>query len=114
MVTHADRWHRRARCRQYPGLNWYSIEPGEVAACRRICASCSVRAPCLAEAFTERDPWGVWGGLTPDEREQLAGPDHVRILPAHGTNPRYAKHRCRCTLCRAAHTAYERNRRHRR
>ncbi|MGW5745505.1 WhiB family transcriptional regulator [Amycolatopsis sp. NPDC003861] len=112
---HADpkRWHQLARCRLYPTLNWHSTASEEAAVCRRICDSCTVRAPCLAEALTERDPWGIWGGLTPDEREQVAGEEAVRILPTHGTNSRYAKHGCRCSRCRAAHTAYERSRRQR-
>ncbi|MFT7869100.1 MULTISPECIES: WhiB family transcriptional regulator [Amycolatopsis] len=87
-------------------------DPEQLACCRAVCAGCEVREPRLASALTHHDPWGLWGGLSPDEREQIAGTDAVRILPSHGTNPRYSKHRCRCTLCRIAHSAYERNRRH--
>lgn len=38
---------------------------------RLICASCTVRAECLAEALDNRIEWGVWGGMTERERRRL-------------------------------------------
>ncbi|MYW96299.1 WhiB family transcriptional regulator [Amycolatopsis rubida] len=114
MTSAPARWHEWASCANYPDLDWHSTEPADVATCRQICLSCPVQTACLEEALSECDPWGIRGGLTPDERELNAGPDRVRILPAHGTNARYAKHRCRCTACRQAHARYTRDRRNRR
>ncbi|WP_410626145.1 WhiB family transcriptional regulator [Amycolatopsis sp. cmx-8-4] len=111
MEDNPAQWRRRAACRDRADLDWHCTDPDELAACRNICARCEVRDPCLSLALSNHDPWGMWGGLSPDEREQIAGCEGVRILPSHGTNPRYSKHRCRCTLCRTAHSAYERNRR---
>jgi WhiB family redox-sensing transcriptional regulator len=34
---------------------------------------CPVRAECAAHALAVREPYGVWGGLTEDEREELMG-----------------------------------------
>ncbi|MER6762820.1 MULTISPECIES: WhiB family transcriptional regulator [Amycolatopsis] len=114
MTSSLARWHEWASCANHPDLDWHSAEPGDVAACRRICQSCPVQTACLEEALAECDPWGLRGGLTPDERELIAGPERVRILPAHGTNARYAKHRCRCGVCRQAHARYARHCRNRR
>ena len=38
---------------------------------RRICHECPVREACLQYALDTREPYGVWGGLTEDERRAL-------------------------------------------
>lgn len=38
---------------------------------KAICASCSVRRPCLDYALNIREPHGIWGGLNEVERRQL-------------------------------------------
>jgi WhiB family redox-sensing transcriptional regulator len=40
-------------------------------AAKAICASCPVIAECAAHALAVREPYGVWGGMTEDEREEL-------------------------------------------
>ena len=36
-----------------------------------VCASCSVRVECADYAIRAREPYGVWGGLTEEERERI-------------------------------------------
>lgn len=36
-----------------------------------ICASCPVMQQCREHALRVREPYGVWGGLTEDEREAI-------------------------------------------
>lgn len=43
---------------------------------------CPVRAQCAAHALQVREPYGVWGGLTEDEREELMGRARHRLVPA--------------------------------
>ncbi len=38
-------------------------------AAKAVCARCPVIAECAAHALQVREPYGVWGGLTEDERE---------------------------------------------
>lgn len=38
---------------------------------KAVCATCSVREQCLAEAVRLREPHGIWGGLNESERKQL-------------------------------------------
>lgn len=38
---------------------------------KRICASCPVRIDCADYAIRAREPYGVWGGLTEEERESI-------------------------------------------
>lgn len=40
-------------------------------AAKAICRGCQVVATCAAFALSTREPYGVWGGLTPAERELL-------------------------------------------
>ena len=37
---------------------------------KAIGASCPVRTECLRHALAVAEPYGVWGGLTPQERQQ--------------------------------------------
>jgi len=41
------------------------------ASAREICASCPVLQQCRTHALTVREPYGVWGGLTEDDREAI-------------------------------------------
>lgn len=40
-------------------------------AAKAICQTCPVLERCAAFALSTREPYGVWGGLTPEEREVL-------------------------------------------
>jgi hypothetical protein len=114
-VIRVPEWRTRAACRGRVDLDFIDPPtPAEAGECRALCAGCPVREQCLAEALLAGEAWGIWGGLDADEREPLAeqqGHPAPAVKPAHGTNPRYAKHGCRCDACRQAHTAYERARR---
>ncbi len=41
------------------------------AAATAICATCPVIQSCRHHALTVREPHGVWGGLTEDDREEI-------------------------------------------
>jgi WhiB family transcriptional regulator, redox-sensing transcriptional regulator len=41
------------------------------AAAKAVCASCPVLQQCRRHALTVREPYGVWGGMTEDERNAL-------------------------------------------
>jgi WhiB family redox-sensing transcriptional regulator len=41
------------------------------ATAKALCAVCPVVRECLNHALTVREPYGVWGGLTINERDQL-------------------------------------------
>jgi WhiB family redox-sensing transcriptional regulator len=49
------------------GRNRASIE----ARAKAMCAVCPVIQQCLRHAMQVREPYGVWGGLTAEERNQL-------------------------------------------
>jgi Transposase and inactivated derivatives len=68
-------WRSQAACRTadpelfFPSADNGPAYAGQVAAAKAICAGCPVRVSCLDEAL-ERIPFGIAGGLTPEERRR--------------------------------------------
>jgi WhiB family redox-sensing transcriptional regulator len=45
-------------------------DKGQTAtAAKKVCAVCPARAACLTDAITQREKYGVRGGMTPNERK---------------------------------------------
>jgi WhiB family redox-sensing transcriptional regulator len=71
-------WQLEGACRSAPAELFFHPE-GERGPSRRnrelsakaVCASCPVRVTCATHALTVREPYGVWGGLSEDEREEI-------------------------------------------
>ena len=69
-------WQQDAACRGADTATFYhpDNERGLSRARREmrakaICATCPVKAKCLAWALSSHEPYGVWGGLSVEERE---------------------------------------------
>ncbi|MEU8776767.1 WhiB family transcriptional regulator [Streptomyces sp. NPDC048606] len=85
-------WQLLAACRGVDSSLFFHPE-GERGAARsareasakEVCMRCPVRSECAAHALAVREPYGVWGGLTEDEREELMGRARHRLIPAAGT-----------------------------
>src|SRR5690348_3477137 len=41
------------------------------AAAKAVCRGCPVLAACARHALRVREPYGVWGGMTESEREEI-------------------------------------------
>jgi WhiB family redox-sensing transcriptional regulator len=64
-------WQERASCRSADPELWFP-EPWEGdRAAKLICGWCPVRAECLTVAMETNEQYGVWGGLSPNERRRL-------------------------------------------
>jgi len=50
-------------------------------AAKLICASCPVRVECADYAVRAREPYGVWGGLSEEDREQIYARLDTRHYP---------------------------------
>ena len=79
-------WQLAARCRGRDDLFFHPHGEREPTrsqretAAKAICASCPVQPECREHALVMREPYGVWGGTTETEREELLyGPRPVRI-----------------------------------
>lgn len=60
-------WRSRAECRETPE-HFFPDDDFAVREAKKMCAQCPVRNACLEEALRFREPYGIWGGLTPEER----------------------------------------------
>lgn len=71
-------WQYQGACRDVDKALFFHPE-GERGAARRqrdnaakaICASCPVLEQCREHALAVREPYGVWGGLTENERAEI-------------------------------------------
>ena len=68
-------WQEVGSCREAdPDLFFHPQNERGLARLRRdraakaVCASCDVRIECADYAIRAREPYGVWGGLTEDDR----------------------------------------------
>lgn len=126
-------WMDNAACTTHDLTTFFPTTAVGRDAAKRICATCPVNAACLQHALDHDEEFGIWGGLDPDERYELAN-GHRRPRPSesrrkyrtsppapavekpivHGTDRGYAAHRRAnepaCDACTAAHAAYQRRR----
>ena len=78
-------WQFEGACRETGSESFYHPD-GERGAARRlrdaaakeICAACPVIAACREHALAIREPFGVWGGLTEDERQVVLAERDIR------------------------------------
>lgn len=63
-------WEQEAVCRIADSELMFAELGGQRHA-KVLCARCSVSVECLAEALDNRIEFGVWGGMTPNERGAL-------------------------------------------
>lgn len=59
-------WREQAACTDEDTEMFFSGQQEDEA--QAVCARCPVRQPCRAYAFATRQRFGVWGGMTEDER----------------------------------------------
>ena len=71
-------WQQSGSCRELPTEMFFHPD-GERGPRRRnrenaakaVCASCPVIAACRAHALAVQEPYGIWGGLSEDDRAAL-------------------------------------------
>jgi WhiB family transcriptional regulator, redox-sensing transcriptional regulator len=74
-------WQLSARCRGedlaiffHPENERGHARQHRLRRAKAICAQCPVAAPCRDHALRFQEPFGVWGGLSEDERFELLRP----------------------------------------
>jgi WhiB family redox-sensing transcriptional regulator len=76
--TEAREWQLSARCRGTDPSMFFHAD-GERGLRRhkrereakRFCAQCPVRVQCLVYSLRFREPYGIWGGVTENERRSI-------------------------------------------
>lgn len=93
-------WQRSAACRGMDSAVFFhppnerdAARDNRAARAKAICRTCPVITECLNHALRVREPYGVWGGCTENERLQqlLVQESHVDELsagaPRRGRSP---------------------------
>jgi WhiB family redox-sensing transcriptional regulator len=102
MALGGDSFRQKALCTKRHIDLWYPPLDTDVperyyTIAREVCKRCPVWRECLDEGIEER--WGMWGGLTPQERTALNNPSpRPTVMKPHGTWTRY-RQGCRCNEC---------------
>jgi hypothetical protein len=60
-----------AVCAQTDPDAFFPDKGGSVREAKRICASCEVKAQCLAYALERQERFGIWGGMSERQRRGL-------------------------------------------
>jgi WhiB family redox-sensing transcriptional regulator len=73
-----DSWRLLAACRTAEGDLFFAADGERGLAKRRreraakaICIGCPVRQECARYAISNREPYGVWGGLSEHDRQRI-------------------------------------------
>lgn len=64
-------WTQAALCAQIDPDTWYPEKGRNARGAKETCAHCPVQVECLEYALANHEPFGIWGGLSTDERDAL-------------------------------------------
>ena len=64
-------WMDFASCSTLEPSVMYPVDDLGIQTAKECCEVCPVRAECLANSIINKENYGIWGGLTPSERNKL-------------------------------------------
>jgi WhiB family redox-sensing transcriptional regulator len=79
-------WHEKALCREL-GPRLFFVERGEefnaILCAKEVCRECPVQARCLEYATVNSIGYGIWGGMTAEERRRYVNRQNIRVTETH-------------------------------
>lgn len=70
MINSPD-WHEDAECAKPEHVdkidNFFANKPAQQWEAKKLCESCPVRKQCVEWALNNKQIWGIWGGLGPEQ-----------------------------------------------
>ena len=66
-----DMWQERSACYGIDPDVFFPISEEEAGPALAFCSGCSIRDECLSWALKNGERYGVWGGLTEQQRRRL-------------------------------------------
>jgi WhiB family redox-sensing transcriptional regulator len=67
----APAWQARAACRGCDPELFFMDRGQPTSEAKTVCRGCVVREECLEYAITEKEKFGIWGGLSERERRKI-------------------------------------------
>ncbi|HVL65275.1 MAG TPA: WhiB family transcriptional regulator [Actinomycetota bacterium] len=71
VIERDEVWRQAAACLEHPVEVFYPQPDEDARDALLVCRDCAVRKPCLEAALAAGETFGIWGGLTPAERQTL-------------------------------------------
>jgi WhiB family transcriptional regulator, redox-sensing transcriptional regulator len=75
-------WQDLAACREIAVELFFPPAEQEADTAKAVCKDCTVKEPCLEFAITGGERFGIWGGLTTQERRSLVARRRSRAAAA--------------------------------
>lgn len=66
-----NQWMAQGKCVEQPPGTFFPSDGVGVEVARQICATCTVKEPCLEYALRNGIEHGVWGGCSERERRRI-------------------------------------------
>lgn len=85
----SDTWELHGMCAGLDSALFFPERGESTDQARAVCADCPVQAECLQAALERNERFGIWGGTSARERQQL----RRRRPISCGTTAGYDKHR---------------------
>lgn len=70
-IPRSSDWREHALCAQTDPEAFFPNKGDSGEQAKRVCADCPVTSECLAWALAHRIPFGIWGGLSVEQRRRL-------------------------------------------
>jgi WhiB family redox-sensing transcriptional regulator len=77
-----ETWQDEAACKTLPLEMFFPPAEQEADAAKATCSGCTVKEPCLEAALAAGERFGIWGGLTSEERQTIASRRRARAATA--------------------------------
>jgi WhiB family transcriptional regulator, redox-sensing transcriptional regulator len=82
-------WQDRALCMETDPEAFFPEKGGSTREAKKVCRGCEVRAECLEYALGHDERFGIWGGLSEQERRRLKRETGPRLTPRGAEVARY-------------------------
>jgi WhiB family redox-sensing transcriptional regulator len=81
-MSSAEPWQEVAACKTLPLEMFFPPAEQEADAAKAICSGCTVREPCLEAALAAGERFGIWGGMSSEERQNVVARRRARAASA--------------------------------
>lgn len=70
-IVSAGPWKEQANCIGVDADLFFPTQGEPTQPAKNVCAGCPVRLQCLEYALANREPFGIWGGLSAKQRDRI-------------------------------------------
>lgn len=64
-------WQKEGLCRGIEPEVFFPVAEEDAWRAKEICNACPVKEPCLVASLENRERYGVWGGVSEKERQDM-------------------------------------------